>query len=291
MNPMRLRRAGPGATAMALMVLFLPYAGAQEAVPGWNAHGGFAGGVNPTVLGVVGGVTHTTPLHPDRDGVLWDSARLEGGIEVLLNPSFTDLGARFFVEPIAVFDLTLRFGARTFYDTFGLGLASLDGYGETPPAASGEDYAGASGVGWFVGASPRLKLAVGPIVAANTFTATRYDFRSSDTSFLEEPLTLSAVERTDWVLENEALLLYRLQNVPASFSGIGPSYRVTWTPAALDIREPSQRLAVSGVYAFEPTDRVTVQAAVFLGMYVNGEPIERDRPFVLAALTATRAAR
>ncbi|MCG8480440.1 MAG: hypothetical protein MI724_15210, partial [Spirochaetales bacterium] len=263
----RLRRLVRRLSVAAALTVCLATAGAQEALPGWSARGGLVGGTNPTVFGAVGGVTHTTPLYPERDGVLWDSARLETGIDLLLNPSFTDIGARFFVEPIAVFDLTLRFGARTFYDTFGLGLASLDGYGETPPAASGEDYAGASGVGWFVGASPRLKLAVGPIVAANTFTATRYDFRSSDTSFLEEPLTLSAVERTDWVLENEALLLYRLQNVPASFSGIGPSYRVTWTPAALDIREPSQRLAVSGVYAFEPTDRVTVQAAVFLGMY------------------------
>ncbi len=287
----RRRRLVRGFSVVATLTVCLATAGAQEARPGWRVQGGFVGGVNPTVAGVVGGVAHTTPLHTTRDGVLWDSTRLEAGIDTLLNPSFTDVGARLLVEPIAVFDLTLRFGVRTFYDTFGFGLASLDSYGETPPAASGDDYSGRSETGWFVSASSRFKAAIGPIVAANTFTATRYDFRNSPSTFLEEPLALRVIERTDWVMENESLLLYRLPDASASFAGVGPSYRIAWTPAAHDAQEPSHRLAVSGVYVFEPVARTTVQAAVFVGMYVNGEPIERDRPFMLAALTATRALR
>lgn len=286
---------GTGAASRwALVTLFAAlvtlHAPAQAAVTGWSTSAGLAGGANPTVLGATGSVTRTRALYSDRTGVLWDSARFEAGIDLLLNPSFTDVGARLFIEPVAVFDLTLRLGMRGFYDTFGFGLAGLDGYAATPPAASGDGYSGVSETGWFAGVSPRLKLAVGPVVAANTFTATRYDFSGASSPFLEEPLTLNVIERTDWVLENETLILYRLQGTRASFAGVGPSYRIAWTPAARDVREPSHRIAVAGVYVLEPTGRIAVQAAVFLGMYPTGEPIETDRPFALAALTLIRTA-
>ena len=258
-------------------------AGAQQAEASWGASTGLAVGANPLVVGATGSATRTIPLYPQRSGVLWDNARVELGAQLLANPSFTDLAARVYFEPIAPFDLTLRSGVRTFYNALDLGAAPLSGYDASPPSAAGDDYNGQNETGWFFGVAPRLKAAAGPVIVTNTFTATWYDFSGSDTAFLEEPLTITAASRTDWVLENEAQLLYRFREVDASFLASGVTHRSAWVPSA--DQPVSQRSALLGVYVAELTPRTSLQSVLFLGAYINGEPIDTDRPFVLAALT------
>lgn len=261
-------------------------AGAQQAEAFWSAAAGLAVGANPLVVGATGSATRTIPLYPQRSGVLWDSARVELGAQLLANPSFTDLAARVYFEPIAPFDLTLRSGVRSFYNALDLGAAPLSGYDASPPSATGDDYDGRNELGWFFGVAPRLKAAVGPLIVTNTFTATWYDVSGSAAAFLEEPLTITAVERTDWVLQNEAQLLYRFREVDAPFLATGVTHRSAWVPSADRSDQPvSQRSALLGVYVAQLTPRTSLQSVLFLGAYINGEPIDTDRPFVLAALT------
>ena len=217
-------------TVVAALTLSVASTRAQEATPGWSAQYGLVAGANPTVLGLRGGVTHIAPLYRERGGILWDTARVEAGVDALVNPSFADVAVRLFVEPVVFFDVTLRGGVRSFYDGLGFGLAPLSGYDVTPPAAHGDDPDREAGLGWFAELSPRLKGAFGPVIVANTLSATRYSFPNVDARYLEEPIAVSVIERTDWVLGNELTVLYRFRNVPAPFLAVGPSYRATWVP-------------------------------------------------------------
>ena len=276
-----------GALCVAMLVGFVAStATAQQAEASWDAAYGLVVGANPTAAGATGAVKRTIPLYRDRDGVLWDSARVEVGLDTLSSPSFTDVGLRLYFEPIAIFDVTVVSGSRWFYNGLGFGAAPLRSYADTPPSVDGSSYDGSNGLVSFSRFAPRVKAAAGPLIFANTFSATLYEVYRNDIAFLEEPRTVSVIARNDWVLENEAQLLYRFREVAAPFLAVGVSHRSAWVPAAsADDRPASQRSALLAAAVVKLTERLSLQAALFGGAYVNGEPIAVERPYLLGAFT------
>ena len=276
-----------GALCVVVLVgVIVAPATAQRAEASWDAAYGLVVGANPTAAGATGAVKRTVPLYRDRSGVLWDSARVEFGFDVLGNPSFTDLALRLYFEPVALFDVTVVSGSRLFYNGLGFGAAPLQSYADTPPSVDGSNYDGRSELVSFSGFAPRVKAAAGPLIFANTFRATWYEVSRRDIAFLEEPRTVSVTARADWVLENEAQLLYRFREVTVPFLAAGVTHRSAWVPAAsADDQPASQRSAFLAAAVVKLTARLSLQAALFGGAYVNGEPIAVERPYLLGAFT------
>jgi hypothetical protein len=293
--------------ALILAVGSASTAGAQEAVPGWRAAGGLVAGANPTALGLRGSLDYVTSLYPGREGIHWESAQVTPGIQVLANPTFTDVAAQLYVEPVVFFDLTLAGGVRAFYTFAGLGFVPLEGYDSELPSATGDDFEGENQVGTFFSVTPQVKFAAGPILGTNAFTAAYYRFSGADSSHMEEPVTVTAVETTDWVFTNIARLLYPFgaggpdpdqssRSSPVGraqerllYAAAGVEYNINWVPAASSDDQPaSHRVSAMGVGVFRLSKATVFEGAAFLGVYVNGEPIEATRPYLLTALSLVR---
>lgn len=246
---------------------------------------GVAAGANPRVVATTLGASWPVALYPHRSGILWDSARVEPRVEVQANPSFSDISLGLYVEPVVLVDLTLRAGVRTFYDDFGLGIGGLATYAERGPSARGASYAGADAKGTFLTVAPRLKAGVGPVLATNTVNATRYEFTGVDDRRIEEPVSLATIRPTDWVVSNEAVVLYRFDAPRLYFAAAGVTWRAVTVPAAPRSEQPtSHRLAALGVIEGPLTARLTLQLFANVGIYVNGEPVPRERPLALTAV-------
>ena len=245
-------------------------------------------GVNPRVAALNGTAGWKFPLYHRRSGVLYDTARVEPRVDILSNPSFTDLAFGLYVEPIALFDLTMRAGVRAFYDDLGLGAAALRRYGTTGPAARGSSYDGSDGYGWFASFAPRVKAAIGAIVATHTFTAVRFRFRSAVGDYIEEPIPLATIRTTDWVLRNDTMLLYRFDIRRSELAAVGLQWTSVVVPGAdLEQQPPSHRLSTVGTVSVPVQGAIDLQAFAAAGVYLNGEPIPRTRPLALVALSLT----
>jgi hypothetical protein len=262
-----------------------------------------AAGVNPTALGLTGSLERVTPLYPERDGVLWDSAQITPSLQVLTNPTFTDVVVQLYVEPIVFFDVTLKAGIRALYNFAGLGFVPLDGYDADLPSATGDDFDGENQIGTFVSFTPQIKFAAGPILGTNAFTATYHRFAGANSSHMEEPITLTAVETTDWVFTNTARVLYPFGAGVGTgeaeedggradrllFAAAGVEYNINWVPAASRDEQPaSHRVSAMGVGVFSIRDTIALEGVLFVGSYVNGEPIAATRPYVLTAWSVSR---
>lgn len=263
-----------------------------ERSPEWRLQTGFVLGANPTVFGVSTRAGYSIPLyrrhaqHSAHTGILWRTARIEPGVDILANPSFTDIAARIYIEPIAFFDLRVEVGARAYYTAFGYGLTPLSSYAEDLPAVTGADYDRRSEWGRFVRMAPRLKFQAGPAIATNTLTAAWYTYPDTDAAYLEESVTLRVIANTDRVYQNTTQLIYQFRNVKALFAGIGVDYTVAWVPSASrDGQPPLQRAALLGAYAHELSRRSVLQTALLAGGYPTGEPADSDRTYVLAVVT------
>jgi hypothetical protein len=296
------RAIGPRVLAL-LLILTATTAGdlatvaAQEAVAGWNLRGGLVAGANPTALGLTGSLERVVPLYTEREGLLWDSGQITPSLGVMTNPTFTDVVAQLYVEPIVFFDLTLAGGIRSFYTFAGLGFVPLEGYDADLPSATGDDFEGENQVGSFFSVTPRVKFAAGPILGTNAFSATYHNFSGADSSHMEEPITLTAIETSDWVFSNTTRLLYPLgEGAPGSqprrrllFAAAGVEYNINWVPAASSDDQPaSHRVSAMGVGVWGLGEQSALEAAAFLGSHVTGEPIDATRPYVLTAVSLLR---
>lgn len=283
-------------TCAVLLMLFLScqtgvFTAADEPlskkVPEWRLESGLFGGTNPLVGGLNSRIDYSVPLHRHRSGPLWDSTRVEAGMAILANPSFTDLLGRFYLEPVAVFDVRLEGGVRAHYTTFGYGLAGMESYRDELPAAGGPEPGRSAEAGYFLRAAPRVKGAFGPIIATSTFAATWYRFPEKRTRFLEESVSLRVISDEDWVLQQTSQLLYRFAASRRSpFSGIGLEHTTAWVPGASSgDQDPLHRLALVGVYVHQLRTNLSLQTALFAGGYPTGEPFGEDRLYLLGAVT------
>ncbi len=271
------------------LVLFLLIFGAQlvsaqEALPGWRVRAGVVGGIHPIAAGINGAADRVTKLFPDRSGVLWDSTQITPGVRFLANTSFTDVAARLYVEPIVLFDVAFEAGIRTFYTGAELGFVPLDGYDDRLPAAGGDDVDRNNEIGFFGTVQPRIKFAIGPLLATSSLNATYYDFTDTEASHTEEPITVTAIASSDWVLTSTSRFLYPIDVASGTvpFLALGVEYNASWVPAApSDDTGPNHRVSAMGVVVLALTDSVSLESALFLGSYVADQPFAREELFIL----------
>lgn len=278
--------------SLALLVLIIgsiAHLTAQNHAGWWNAEAGIVGGTSPTVAGLRGQATYAWSLYPDREGILWESARIEVGVESLANPSFTQVAGRLMMEPIAVFDIVVSAGLRAHYDAFGFGLAELGSFDQTLPSVRGDtgdtnEPSGQNALGTYVAFAPTLKAAVGPVLVANTLTMTRYAYGESAPSILEEPLSLRPVARDGWTATNNALALVSLDTRRLDFLSFGVEWNMAWSPFVA-APPANQRISAAGIAVAPLSDDLSLQIAAFAGSYLPGKPYEETPIYSLVAAT------
>ncbi|HKK49379.1 MAG TPA: hypothetical protein VJ932_09790 [Alkalispirochaeta sp.] len=259
---------------------------AQSAEAGWAGSVGVLAGANPSAVGLRSSIFYTAPLYQERSGILFDPARVEIGPDVSVNPSFSNLGLRLYVEPIAFADVTIRTGLRSFYDSLGFGLVELEGYGDSLPSVVGGETDGRSATGWYLSIAPRLKAAAGPVLVTNTFAATFSDLSGSNVEFYEEPFTVSAVAARDWVFENTTNLLYQFQAQKYPFLALGLEYYLAWVPADGAAQDIGQRVSTVGVATRQISETLSLNIAGVIGVYPSETPFSIDQPYAIVVVDA-----
>jgi hypothetical protein len=106
----------------------------------------------------------------DKSGFLWESTKLEAGLQNEWTPADNVLSARLTVEPIAFFDVVCKAGLYGMYNNLGYGCYRLaspkDPYG---PAAQKTLVPGDAN-GYWVSVAPTLKAKLGRFIVLNTTT-------------------------------------------------------------------------------------------------------------------------
>ena len=208
MREMRICRGSAIGIAFvaALFSLAVPLSAQEAGATGWSLSQALVALRKPTGFSLISRVWYTVPLYEGRNGILWDSARVELGVHNQVSPAFDDLSAEVFLEPIAFFDLRVRTGIRFAYDAFGFGYAPLGGYGDD--YAEPTDLAYETRLGTFFVATPRLKAAFGPLIVLNAFHIAGFDFSGAGESHFYEQVHNVALRTRDAVLQNSTALLY-----------------------------------------------------------------------------------
>jgi hypothetical protein len=210
-------------------------------------------------------LVRSVPLYDARSGILWDTARIEVGIANQLTPAFDNLAAEVFLEPIAVFDIRVRVGARFAFDALGSGYAPLESY--TADYENPNRLSYRSDVGTFVTVTPRLKAQVGPVVVLNAFEVTRFSFPTAPQTHHYEQLYDVTLRRCDTVWRNSSAALWSWAGNTDRSLLTGLELGATRVPA-----HGSGTTRVSGVAAYEraiANDGWTLSAAVVAGLYAS----------------------
>ena len=268
MNRMIRSKAGPRLAAA--LLLALASGAAAQAAParrGFYLDQSIQAAYNPLGAQLVTKLFYRLPLS-DRGGILWESTKLDLGLENSLSPAFDFLGLYLDLEPIAFFDLTLAARLAGYHDALGYGFRELGGYEDEYDADSLGELAGGSEAGLFLSAAPTLKLAFGPLALSNTLRINY--FRAGDgEGYFYEAVGNCVLEKSGFELYNDAYavallggglmagLNHSLLYVP------GSGYRSSCLKAVAAVDAP-----LSG--------RLSLYAALAAGLYLEDRYLEGE---------------
>jgi len=212
----------------------------------------------------------------DRSGILWESAKIEIGIQNDWTPADDFFGARIMFEPIAVFDITLRGGYYGIYDLLGWGC-----YRFTSPHARYDDrerngMRAVSANGYGAAAAPTLKAQAGMVVAAYSFTVNYIRINVPD--YYLELRSFLIHNARDANIQHTVFLLLK----PNSTMLGGCTYTSTRSIQA-DTR--ARRLNLLAVYMPEIKKMETLTFVLTPGWYLY-HPLYASKPYVGCMVTA-----
>lgn len=189
-----------------LLLLLCPMAAAVEPVLDWTfSVAGFSAGAETTIMAGV-----RQPLWDRPGSQLLDDTYLQAQGVLMVTPAFSRTGLELSFQPAAVFELRLGYQVVGYYGTFSAILPYQDP--EAPydaDARQGRDRT--SGWGNRVSAQPTIRAKAGPVIVLGWTTARWEDVHparfDADLDYWYEPELGLMVERSDWTLDNNALVL------------------------------------------------------------------------------------
>lgn len=161
-------------------------------------------GLYPSKAAIGTALIFTEPLYGEREGIMWETARLEIGIHNRLTSSYDDASIELFIEPVAVFDLRTRFGIRYAHEAAGRGFTPMGSYRESYRSVDKKE--SEENAGFFIALAPRLKGAIGPLRFSNIFSYHYFSFRNNTSSYFYEP-------SYDLILKNSAALMQNTSEI------------------------------------------------------------------------------
>ena len=252
---------------------------------GFSVRNSLGGMLNPTGASLSTRVYYTEPLYGEREGAMWQTARMEIGLSNHLSPAYDDVSIDLFVEPAAVFDFRTNIGVRYAYNTFG--------YGYTPVSSYDIDYSDAGSLpsetktGLFIRLTPRIKLAFGPVVFLNALTWSYFSFnygtsKKESTPYFYEPTNDVIIKDNEGLMKNETTLLYRfpVRDELTFLSGLNHS--IVFVQGS---SYTSQKLSAMAAVQLEMEERgLSFDAAVLLGAFLRNRYYGVDEGYASPAL-------
>ena len=232
---------------------------AEKAEKGFYLDESLQASINPLGLQSVTNVYYRVPL-VNREGILWESTKIDLGLQNNLSPAYDMIGAYIDIEPIAVFDLALTAQFIGFYDALSFGFYTLSGYGAGFNDAALGLLTPKNTIGYTLAATPTLKVAFGPVAIADSFA---FSFFAVDdgNGFFYERINNVVLAKNDYELVNNAYLLYTI--VPGVLVGLNDC--LVMVPASGYV---FYRIVAMGVYSTNLTSKLSINGVLQLGTFL-----------------------
>lgn len=188
------------------LMLFAAQGFAEQIQSGFFSEQSFAASVQPSGAQSATKLFYRIPLY-EKNGVLWESAKIDAGLDNRLTPSYEVPFLFVDVSPIAFLDIRARAGYMQFYRALGYGFTQLQSY-DAEYSNSGRSRLHRQNKGGFwADCAPSLRLACGPLAFVNTFTLTFVDFGAH--GYFYEPYEDVVLRCTDHTFMNDTILVWR----------------------------------------------------------------------------------
>ncbi|HUX52653.1 MAG TPA: hypothetical protein VMW73_17825 [Spirochaetia bacterium] len=214
---------------------------------------------NPLGLQFVSKLFYRAPL-VKSGGILWDSTKIDFGLQNNLSPGYDLIGAFVNVEPIALFSLNATAQLAGFYKTLGYGFYSLASYSSGFDSASLQALTPQNATGYVLSVAPTLKAAVGPISVLDTGTLTYYNVDNGQ-GFFYERIGNVVLGKSDSELANSAYLLCSVMQ--GLYVGVNDS--LTYVPSSAYL---SHRLNAIAAYSGPSTGGLSFYGAFMAGTFL-----------------------
>jgi hypothetical protein len=195
-----------------------------------------------------------------QDGMLWESTKVEVGVQNNLSPAYDLIGPYIDFCPIAVFDLLLMAQAAGYFNGLGFGFYDMGGYGAAYDDNTLSALPSKNSQGWLLTAAPTLKLALGPLVILDTFSLF-YFYADNGSGYFLERIGNVVLAKSDIELQNQAYLMYTIAD--GIYAGLNDM--VLTVPASGYL---SHRLVAMGIYSTKLSDMVSLSAVLQLGTWL-----------------------
>jgi hypothetical protein len=192
-----------------------------------------------------------------KPGKLWESTKVDVGIENSLSPAFDFVGAFVDIEPIAVFDLALHAQFASYYDALGYGFRDLKGYDSS--ALDSIDAKNAAGC--ILSAAPTLQFAFGHVAVSDTLHM-NYFYVDGGKGYFYETFANCALAKSGVEFYNDSYLLWMLD----SELMLGLNDSILFVPES-DYR--SHTLQAVGILNRPLSEKLSLYAALTVGLYLE----------------------
>lgn len=199
----------------------------------------------------------------DKDGILWESTKVDFGIKNSLSPAFDMLGVYVDILPIAVFDLTLSAQAIGYFDALGFGFRSVGGYDAAFDDAALKSIPDGNAFGLMLTANPTLQVAIGPIAIMDSLSVNYFNVDGGEGYFIEA-FGNCVLKKKDVELYNDAYALYTFDF--GLMLGLNDS--ILYVPGSGYV---SHCLQGVGVYSKALSEKLSLYAALTAGAYLEDE--------------------
>ena len=265
-----------------LIILMLLGAGlvpvmGQPTEPGLYLDQSLQGEINPLGAKLESRLYYRLPLIKS-DKLLWESTKIDLGIQNDLTPAYDFAGVYIDIAPIAVLDLALTAQVAGYYKAFGFGFYGLSGPDAGYNSSSLQALQAQNATGYVLSATPTLKAAFGPIVVLDSGTINYFKVSESLAYFYERSYD-TVLSNPGTELANQAYLLARVH--PDILAGINDY--LLYVPKTGYL---SHRISGIVIYSGRLSSRVSPYGALVVGTYL-ADRYEVDALYLAAQVGAT----
>lgn len=156
-----------------VLVLIVLNSYGQRAVSGWwyNQSAGFSW--NPLGVLVDGKLINRTALYPKKEGILWESCKMEFSLHEEWTPADNLFSVEYSISPIAFLEFNFKAASFVQFNELGYGSFRPGSPDDTYDAATRKKVGYKDAFGYWLAVNPVLKLKIENVVLLNNFTVNR----------------------------------------------------------------------------------------------------------------------
>jgi hypothetical protein len=260
-----------------LLIIIATNSSAEKTIPGLYLKQSAGGSYNPLGVLITTHLFYRLPL-VKKDGILWESSKIDIGIHNDLSPAFENPGLFIQIEPIAIFDCKFQFDLVHLYKHLGFGYIALDSSSSNYHPDSIKDRPQSSNNGYWFKVAPTLKLMIKKLIIANTFSFNSITMDKN--GYYLERLTNTRLDNDDILLTNDIFTLYEFSK--SFLAGVNfYSNRVQTTDAV------THRLSLSAIYTHRFNPKTDFNGVILAGTYFKHDYLTWKDPYIVFQLEIT----